>query len=88
MLRRVALVRNDVSDEHRLHHQGEILSELGATLAAIRSVLQLIVTANVVSSSPILFALIMAMIRFTETSVLTRATRPNIPEDGFLLLSF
>jgi hypothetical protein len=36
------------------------------------------------SSSPILIALMMEAIRFSETSVLTRVTGRNIPEDGIL----
>jgi hypothetical protein len=47
-------------------------------------VLQLLVTANVFPSSPILVTLKMKAIRTSETSVLTRATRRNIPEDGIL----
>jgi hypothetical protein len=43
-----------------------------------------VVTANVVPSSPILFTLMMEAIRSTETSILTRATRLHIPEDGIL----
>jgi hypothetical protein len=49
-----------------------------------RSVLRLLVTANVISSSPILFALKMEAIHSSETSVLTRVTLLNIPEDGIL----
>jgi hypothetical protein len=49
-----------------------------------RSVLHLLVTANVVPSSPILLTLMMEAIRSSETLVLSRTTRRNIPEDGIL----
>jgi hypothetical protein len=45
---------------------------------------QLLVTARVVPSSPILVNLMMGAILFTKTSVLTRAMRRNISEDGIL----
>jgi predicted hotdog family 3-hydroxylacyl-ACP dehydratase len=66
-----------------LHHQGD-KSRLAGNVEILLGVLRLLVTANAVPSSTILVAVRMEVIRSTETSVLTRATRRNILEYGVL----
>jgi hypothetical protein len=74
MLHRVDLMRTDVSEDFI------------ASLIRITRIgeLRLLVVAKVVLSSSILVTLMMEATRSSETSILTRITRRNMPQDDIV----
>jgi hypothetical protein len=95
MLRRVALVRTDVSEEcsssiitvTRIGYVGTTLAVTSKRRKLRIISMQrdwLLVIANVFPTSTILVTLIMEALRSSETSVLKRSTGHRIPKDGIL----
>jgi hypothetical protein len=83
MLRCVALVRTDVSEELSASFiRVTRIGELGTMLAVTSN--RRTLRRNVVPSSPILVTLMQEARSSSETSVLTRATWHNIPESAIL----
>jgi hypothetical protein len=72
MLRRVALVRTDASEE------------LSASIIIMTRIGEVQRTAKFVPSSPILVTMMMEALSSSETLILTRIRGRNIPEDDIL----
>jgi hypothetical protein len=85
MLRRVALVGTDVSDELSASFiRVTKIGELGTTLAVTSNLrsLRTCSVASFVPISPILVTLMKEAVSSSETSFPTRVTRRNMPEEA------
>jgi hypothetical protein len=70
----VALVRTDVLEER--------IASIKKVKKSANKLNWLVVTVNVVPSTPILVALMIGWMYFFETSLLTRGARRHLQEDG------
>jgi hypothetical protein len=88
MLRRVALIRTEVSEEFSASIiRVTRIGELGTTLAVTSNRRKLRRNTNV-PSSPIIVTLMMEALTSFETSVLATVKRRKIPEDAILQTVF
>jgi hypothetical protein len=89
MLFHVAVVGTDVSDKPiptsiKVTRVGELGTPLSSNRNRISQLLRLLLTANVIPSSPILVTLLKEAKYYSDTSVFTGVTRLNISEDGII----
>jgi hypothetical protein len=91
--RHVTLVRTDVSEKHITPiTRMKGFSEVGTTVVVTsywnkllrNTVLHLLVTANILPTSQILFTIMMEAVRSSETPFYGSATRRHIPENDIL----
>jgi hypothetical protein len=76
--------KTDVSEEHIASIIRVTRIDKLGTFVVTSNVLRLLVTANVVHSSPILVTLMMEFIITSETLVITKVSLLHIPKDGIL----
>jgi hypothetical protein len=79
MLRRVVLVRTDVSEDRSFSiiRASSVSSQLDSVA----------ITVNIVLSSPILVTLMMETLHYSETSVVTKPTRPIPHKKAFIIVT-